>query len=151
VDGEAGVRRRAVFRRLVVAVTLGAPVLLLSMIPALQFRGWQWVALILATPVATWAAAPFHAAAWRNLRHAEATMDTLVSVGVLAAYGWSTYAVLFTPAGDLGMKMSMSLVPSRGDAHHLYFEVASATVALILLGRYFEAGPSTPPAARCAP
>jgi len=139
VDGEAGVRRRAVFRRLVVAVALGAPVLLLSMIPALQFRGWQWVALVLATPVATWAAAPFHAAAWRNLRHAEATMDTLVSVGVLAAYGWSTYAVLFTPAGDLGMKMSMSLVPSRGDAHHLYFEVASATVALILLGRYFEA------------
>ena len=138
-DAEAEGLRRAVFRRLVVAVALGAPVLVLSMIPALQFRGWQWVALVLATPVATWAAAPFHAAAWRNLRHAEATMDTLVSVGVLAAYGWSTYAVLFTPAGDLGMKMSMSLVPSRGDAHHLYFEVASATVALILLGRYFEA------------
>ena len=76
---------------------------------------------------------------WSNLRHAEATMDTLVSVGVLAAYGWSTYAVVLHAAGDAGMKMSMSLVPSRGDAHHLYFEVASATVALILLGRYFEA------------
>jgi len=139
VDRAVDAQRRSVVRRLVVAVVLGTPVLILSMIPALQFRGWQWVALVLATPVATWAAAPFHAAAWRNLRHAEATMDTLVSVGVLAAYGWSTYAVLFTPAGDLGMKMSMSLVPSRGDAHHLYFEVASATVALILLGRYFEA------------
>src|SRR4051794_2241259 len=139
LDAEADVRRRSVLRRLVVAIALGTPVLIMSMIPAAQFRGWQWVALVLATPVATWAAAPFHAAAWRNLRHAEATMDTLVSVGVVAAYGWSTYSVLFTPAGDLGMKMPMSLVPSRGEAHHLYFEVASATVALILLGRYFEA------------
>jgi Cu+-exporting ATPase len=118
---------------------LGLPVLVMSMVPAAQFRGWQWVAMVLAAPVALWAAGPFHRAAWKNLRQAEATMDTLVSVGVLAAYGWSTYAVLFTPAGDLGMKMSMSLVPSRGDVHHLYFEVASATVALILLGRYFEA------------
>src|SRR3954453_8320909 len=139
VDADADARRRSVLRRLVVAVALGTPVLIMSMIPAAQFRGWQWVALVLATPVATWAAAPFHAAAWRNLRHAEATMDTLVSVGVLAAYGWSTYSVLFTSAGDLGMKMPMSLVPSRTDAHHLYFEVASATVGLILLGRYFEA------------
>jgi Cu+-exporting ATPase len=126
-------------RRLVVAVVLGVPVLLLSMIPALQFRGWQWVALVLATPVATWSAWPFHLTTWRNLRQAEATMDTLVSVGVIAAYGWSLYALLATPAGDLGMKMPMSLVPTRGDSHHLYFEVASTTVALILAGRWFEA------------
>lgn len=126
-------------RRLIVAATLGVPVLLLSMIPALQFRGWQWIAAALAVPVATWAAQPFHRTAWKNLLIGEATMDTLVSIGVLAAFGWSTYALLFTSAGDLGMTMPMSLVPSRGDTHHLYYEVASTTVALILAGRYFEA------------
>ena len=132
-------RRRVLLRRLVVATALGLPVLVISMAPALQFRYWQWVAFALATPVATWAAFPFHSSALKNLRHAEASMDTLVSIGVLAAYGWSTYALFFTEAGDAGMKMPMSLVPSRSDTHHLYFEVASATVALILLGRYFEA------------
>ena len=126
-------------RRLLVAAVLGAPVLVLSMVPALQFRGWQWVALVLATPVAAWAALPFHTVAWRTARQAEAGMDTLISVGVLASYGWSLYALLATQAGDLGMTMQMSLVPSRGDSHHLYFEVASTTVALILAGRYFEA------------
>ncbi len=126
-------------RRLIVAITLGVPVLLVSMIPALQFRSWQWVALVFATPVATWSAWPFHSTAWKNLRQAEASMDTLVSVGVTASYGWSLYALLATPAGDLGMTMPMSLVPTRGDSHHLYFEVASTTVALILAGRWFEA------------
>jgi Cu+-exporting ATPase len=132
-------RRQTLLRRLVVAAVLGVPVLLLSMVPALQFRNWQWVALVLATPVAMWSAAPFHRAAWRNARQAEASMDTLVSVGVLAAYGWSAYALLFTTAGDAGMKMPMALLASRGETHHLYFEVASTTVALILAGRYFEA------------
>ena len=94
---------------------------------------------MLATPVAAWAALPFHTVAWRTARQAEAGMDTLISVGVLASYGWSLYALLATQAGDLGMTMQMSLVPSRGDSHHLYFEVASTTVALILAGRYFEA------------
>ena len=126
-------------RRLIVAIALGVPVLLISMIPALQFRSWQWVVLVLATPVTIWSAWPFHITAWKNLRQAEASMDTLVSVGVLAAYGWSSYALLATPAGDLGMTMPMSLVPTRGDSHHLYFEVASTTVALILAGRWFEA------------
>ncbi len=126
-------------RRLVLAIALGMPVLLLSMLPALQFRGWQWVALALATPVATYAAWPFHSTAWKNLRQAEASMDTLVSVGVLASYGWSLYALLATPAGDLGATMPMSLVPQRGESHHLYLEVASTTVALILAGRWFEA------------
>jgi Cu+-exporting ATPase len=138
-DDDDDQRRRALLRRLVVAAVLGVPVLVMSMVPAAQFRYWQWVALVLATPVATWAAMPFHRAALANARHGEASMDTLVSVGVLAAYGWSVYALFFTAAGDAGMKMSMSLVPTRGDTHHLYFEVASATVALILLGRYFEA------------
>jgi Cu+-exporting ATPase len=126
-------------RRLVLAIVCGVPVLLLSMVPALQFRGWQWVALVLATPVATWSAWPFHSTAAKNLRQAEASMDTLVSVGVIAAYGWSLYALLATPAGDMGMTMPMSLIPTRGDSHHLYLEVASTTVALILAGRWFEA------------
>ena len=126
-------------RRLLVAIALGLPVLLMSMIPALQFRGWQWVALAMATPVAAWSALPFHTTAWKNLRQAEASMDTLVSVGVIASYGWSLYALLATPAGDLGMTMPMSLIPQRGDSHHLYLEVASTTVALILAGRWFEA------------
>jgi Cu+-exporting ATPase len=140
VDDDRDERRRlSLLRRLIVAAGLGGPVLLLSMVPAVQFRDWQWVAFILATPVATWAAAPFHRAALKNARHGEATMDTLVSVGVLAAYGWSVYSLFFTEAGDAGMTMPMSLFASRTDANHLYFEVASTTVALILLGRYFEA------------
>ncbi|MFM8268273.1 MAG: heavy metal translocating P-type ATPase [Ilumatobacteraceae bacterium] len=139
-DDDAGEQRLAdLRRRLVVAAVLGIPVLALSMIVPLQFRGWQWVALALATPVATWSAFPFHRAALRNARHGEATMDTLVSVGVGAAFGWSLYALLTTSAGDLGMEMSMTLLASRDHDHHLYLEVASTTVALILAGRWFEA------------
>ena len=126
-------------RRLTMACVLGVPVLVVSMVGSLQFRGWQWVALVLATPVAAWSAWPFHRAAWRNLQQAEASMDTLVSVGVLAAWGYSLYALLATGAGDMGMKMAMSLVPERGVKDHLYLEVASTTVALILAGRWFEA------------
>jgi P-type Cu+ transporter len=127
-----------VLTRLVVAVVLGTPVLVLSMVTAWQFRNWQWLAFALAAPVATWCAWPFHRAAWLNLRQAEASMDTLVSVGVSAAFGWSTYALFFTSAGDNGMTMSMSLFDSSDTGHHLYLEVASTTVALILLGRWFE-------------
>ena len=126
-------------RRLVIAAAFGVPVLLMSMVPGLQFRTWQWTALILTAPVAVWSAMPFHRAAWRNLRQAEATMDTLVSVGVIAAFGCSLYALVATPAGDIGMTMEMSLLPTRGADHHLYLEVASTTVALILAGRWFEA------------
>jgi Cu+-exporting ATPase len=126
-------------QRLVTATVLGLPVLVLSMVPAWQFRNWQWLAFALSFPVATWAAWPFHRAAAKNLRQGEATMDTLVSVGVAAAFSWSTYALFFTPAGDNGMTMQMSLVGSVGDDHHLYLEVATATVALILAGRFFEA------------
>jgi len=127
-------------KRLIVAVVLGVPVLALSMIPALQFDGWQWVALVLATPVATWAAWPFHRAMVLNLRHGQTTMDTLISVGVTAAYLWSLWALLFTDAGMIGMTMSMSLDVRGGDGeHHIYLEVASTVVAFILAGRYFEA------------
>ncbi len=138
-------RTSALRRRLIVAIALGAPVMLLSMVTALQFRGWQWVALVLATPVATWAAWPFHRAMALNLRHRQATMDTLVSVGVSAAYVWSVWALVFTPAGDLGHTMSMSVGSTHGEMDgrtadpHLYLEVASTVVALILTGRYFEA------------
>jgi Cu+-exporting ATPase len=127
-------------RRLVVAVTLGLPVLLLSMVPPLQFDGWQWVALVLATPVAIWCAWPFHRAMVLNLRHRSATMDTLVSIGVIAAYLWSVWALVFTSAGDVGMEMSMSMdAGGSGDEPHIYLEVASTVVAFILAGRYFEA------------
>jgi Cu+-exporting ATPase len=130
-------------RRLLVAVVLGLPVLLLSMIPALQFDAWQWVALALATPVATWAAWPFHRAMVLNLRHRQATMDTLISVGVIAAFAWSVWALVFTDAGEIGHTMSMDMAGAMShqedDPPHIYLEVASTVVALILAGRYFEA------------
>ncbi len=139
-DADAPDRVAWLRRRLVVAVALGLPVLLLSMVPALQFDGWQWVALVLATPVATWAAWPFHRAMVLNLRHGQTTMDTLISVGVAAAYAWSLWALIFTSAGDVGMEMSMSLDVGSGDGgHHIYLEVASTVVAFILAGRFFEA------------
>ncbi len=126
-------------RRLTVAVSLGVPVLLLSMVSAFQFDGWQWVALGLATPVATWAAWPFHRAMMLNLRHRQSTMDTLVSIGVSAAYLWSVWALVFTDAGDIGMQMSMEMGVGESGTRHIYLEVASTVVALILAGRYFEA------------
>jgi Cu+-exporting ATPase len=128
-------------RRLALAISLGLPVLALSMMSFLQFDGWQWTALAFSTPVATWAAWPIHRAALANLRHGTATMDTLVSIGVSAAYLWSLWALLFTSAGSIGMTMSMSLNirPTTDGTHHVYFEVASAVVAFILAGRYFEA------------
>ena len=111
----------------------------LSMVSALQFDGWQWVALAMATPVATWAAWPFHRAMATNLRHGQTTMDTLISVGVSAAYLWSLWALLFTSAGDVGMEMAMEVDAGGGDGQHIYLEVASTVVAFILAGRYFEA------------
>ncbi|HEV7496115.1 heavy metal translocating P-type ATPase [Baekduia sp.] len=123
--------------RLILSAVLGLPVLLLSMIEPLQFDNWQWLALQLATPVALWGAWPFHRAAWVNLRHGAATMDTLVSVGVLAAWGWSVYALFFGDAGMVGMTMKLSFTGSGGD--ELYLETASAVTVFLLAGRYFEA------------
>ncbi|MGA1345978.1 MAG: cation transporter, partial [Ilumatobacteraceae bacterium] len=139
VETAAEDRYRDLMRRLWVAVVLGVPVLVLSMVPPLQFDGWQWVTLVAATPVATWSAWPFHRAMLLNLRHRQATMDTLVSVGVSAALGWSVWALLATPAGHIGMEMSMSLDIGDGSGHHIYLEVASTVVAFILAGRAFEA------------
>ena len=127
-------------RRLIASAVLSLPVLLLSMIPALQFDHWQWLALQLATPVVVWGAWPFHRAAWANLRHGAATMDTLVSVGVLAAWGWSLVALFFLGAGEPGMRMGFDLVLDPGGAaDHIYLEVAAVVTTFILAGRYFEA------------
>jgi len=130
----------ALKRRLVVSALLTAPVLLLSMVPPLQFDDWQWMALALASPVVVWGAWPFHRAAWRNLTQATATMDTLVSLGVLAAWGWSLYALWLGDAGMTGMRMRLQLLPSDdGGSGHLYLEVAATVTVFILAGRWFEA------------
>ncbi|WEO79346.1 heavy metal translocating P-type ATPase [Cryobacterium sp. SO2] len=127
-------------QRLVLSAVLAAPVVALSMIAPFQFSNWQWLALALAGPVAIWGAWPFHRAAWVNLRHGAATMDTLISMGVLAALGWSLYALFFGTAGMTGMTMSFSLTTEPGGgAHEIYLEVASAVTVFILAGRYFEA------------
>ena len=110
------------------------------MIPALQFDFWQWASLTLAVPVVTWAAWPFHKAAWTNLRHGATTMDTLISLGMLAAFLWSLYALFIGDAGRPGMKMPFTLIPSRGTgAEEIYLEVAAGVTTFILAGRYFEA------------
>ncbi|MEV8538855.1 heavy metal translocating P-type ATPase [Streptomyces sp. NPDC051572] len=126
--------------RLTVSALLAVPVVLLSMIPALQFDNWQWLALTLAAPVVVWGGLPFHKAAFTNARHGAATMDTLVSVGTLAAFGWSLWALFWGDAGMAGMHDEFRLTVSRTDgASTIYLEVAAGVVALILLGRYLEA------------
>ena len=127
--------------RLLVSLALAAPVVVLAMVPPLQFRFWQWLSLCLAAPVVTWGAWPFHKAAVTNARHGVATMDTLVSVGVTAAFTWSLYALFFGGAGEAGMRMTFELSASRhsGGPPDLYLEVASVLTAAILAGRYFEA------------
>ncbi len=127
-------------RRLMVSAALALPVLLLAMISPLQFDNWQWLALQLATPVVIWGAWPFHKAAWANLKHATATMDTLISVGVLAAWLWSLYALFLGDAGGPDMRMSFDLIPDQaGGTHEIYLEVAAVVTVFILAGRYFEA------------
>jgi len=125
--------------RLLVSLVLAMPVVLLAMIPALQFRNWQWASLALASPVAVWGAWPFHRAALVNARHGAATMDTLVSVGVAAAYLWSVYALFLGAAGHPGMRMSFAWLPGGSRSGNIYLEVASGVTALVLLGRYLEA------------
>ncbi|GAA2893214.1 heavy metal translocating P-type ATPase [Streptomyces mexicanus] len=127
-------------RRLTVSALLAVPVVLLSMVPVLQFDNWQWLALTLAAPVVVWGGLPFHRAAFTNARHGAATMDTLVSVGTLAAFGWSLWALFLGDAGMPGMHDEFRLTVSRMDAAStIYLEVASGVVAFILLGRYLEA------------
>lgn len=125
-------------QRLLISAALALPVVALSMVPVLQFDNWQWLAFTLASPVVVWGAWPFHRAAWTNLRHGAATMDTLISVGVIAAYAWSVWALFFTHAGMPGMKMPFELISSSSEPH-LYLEVAAAVTTFLLAGRYFEA------------
>jgi P-type Cu+ transporter len=127
-------------RRLLVSLVLTLPVLAMAMIPPLQFDNWQWLSLTLAAPVVAWGAWPIHTAAWTNLKHATATMDTLISVGVLVAFGWSLYALFIGDAGVPGMTMGFDLIPERGaGGDDIYLEVATAVTVFILAGRYFEA------------
>jgi len=128
----------ALRNRLIISAILTIPVVFMAMIPALQFNYWQWLSLTLASPVVIWGALPFHRATWVNLRHGSATMDTLISMGVIAAYIWSLYALFFGGAGETGMKMAFTLLPSHSGNSEIYLEVASAVTVFILLGRYFE-------------
>ncbi|WP_407839114.1 heavy metal translocating P-type ATPase [Streptomyces sp. DSM 116496] len=130
----------ALRQRLLVSVVLSLPVVLLAMIPALQFDNWQWLSLTLAAPVVVWGALPFHKAAWTNARHGAATMDTLVSVGTGAAFLWSLWALFFGHAGMPGMRHGFDFSVSRTDGSSaIYLEVAAGVVSFILLGRYLEA------------
>ncbi|MEU5881100.1 heavy metal translocating P-type ATPase [Spirillospora sp. NPDC047279] len=127
-------------QRLITAVVLSVPVIAMAMIPKLQFENWQWLSLTLAAPVVVYAGWPFHKAAWTNLRHGTATMDTLVSVGTLAAFGWSLWALFFGSAGEPGMRHGFEFSMTRSDGSmNIYFEAAAGVIAFILAGRYFEA------------
>ncbi|MGW5689529.1 heavy metal translocating P-type ATPase [Streptomyces asiaticus] len=126
--------------RMLVSLALSLPVVVLAMVPSLQFDNWQWLSLTLAAPVVVWGGAPFHKAAWANARHGAATMDTLVSIGTLAALGWSAWALFFGHAGMPGMRHGFDLTVSRTDgSSSIYLEAAAGVTALILLGRYLEA------------
>ncbi|NKW45357.1 heavy metal translocating P-type ATPase [Rhodococcus hoagii] len=126
--------------RLIVSAILSVPVIAMAMVPALQFDNWQWLSLTLAAPVIVWAGLPFHRAAWTNLRHGTATMDTLISLGTTAAFAWSLYALFFGTAGTPGMKHAFELTVDRMDgAANIYLEVAAGVITFVLAGRYFEA------------
>ena len=139
--GASHLERAADLRqRLILALLMSVPVMAISMVPALQFVGWQWIIAELTAPVVTWAAWPFPRAAFRALRHGAFTMDTLVSLGVIAATGWSLWAMIWGGAGHLGMRMSMEFLPrAQGHHAHMYFESAAWVVTFLLAGRYAEA------------
>jgi Cu+-exporting ATPase len=137
-DGEDPTR--ALRRRLLISAPPSIAVLLVSMIRPLQFDNWQWLSLQLITPVVIWGAWPFHRAAWANLKHAAATMDTLISLGTLSAWLWSMYALFIGDAGVAGMRMEFNLIPSRaGGGDEIYLEIAGIVTTFLLAGRYFEA------------
>jgi Cu+-exporting ATPase len=142
-EGATGTARAAELEslrtRLITSAVLAIPVIVLSMVPPLQFTYWQWLCLTLAAPVVTWGAWPFHRAALTNLRHAAATMDTLISLGVTAAFGWSLYALFAGGAGMPGMRMEFALLPEPGGPPEPYLEVAAGVTLFLLAGRYFEA------------
>jgi Cu+-exporting ATPase len=142
-DGDARPARRPgtpLRLRLIFSAAASLPLVLLGMIPALQFDNWQWLSLQLATPVLVWAGWPFHRAAWSNLRHGSASMDTLISIGTIAAWTWSVISLFFLGAGDPGMRHELSLIPQRGDpVGDVYFEVVGVVITFLLAGRTFEA------------
>ncbi|MFJ9684938.1 heavy metal translocating P-type ATPase [Streptomyces bacillaris] len=139
-EAEQAAALAALRQRFIVSAVLSVPVVLLAMVPALQFDTWQWLSLTLAAPVVVWGGLPFHRAAWTNLRHGAATMDTLVSMGTLAAFGWSLWALFLGDAGMPGMRHGFDLTVSRADASStIYLEVAAGVITFILLGRYLEA------------
>ncbi|MET0526412.1 MAG: cation transporter, partial [Nocardioides sp.] len=131
---------RSLRQRLIISAVLTVPVIAMAMVPALQFTNWQWLSLTLAAPVVVWGAWPFHEAAWTNLRHGTSTMDTLISMGTLAALGWSLYALFWGTAGTPGMTHPFEITVERTDgAGNIYFEAAAGVTTFILAGRYFEA------------
>ncbi len=125
-------------RRTLISGALSLPVMLVSMIPALQFTNWQWAATILATIVYIFGGAPFHRATWTNLKHGSFTMDTLITMGTTAAYSWSLYALFFGNAGMPGMKMRMTLLSNDAEMDHIYLESVGMVISFLLLGRWFE-------------
>ena len=126
--------------RVIGSAILSVPILAMSMIGALQFDGWQWVALALTLPVVFWGGWPIHRATWVNIKHGALTMDTLVTVGTFAALGWSIYNLVFGGAGEIGVEMSFQFLPGRDESSmHIYLEEAAVITTLIMLGRYFEA------------
>lgn len=130
----------ALRQRLLICLALSVPVIAMAMVPPLQFTHWQWLSLTLAAPVVVWGAWPFHRAAWTNLRHGAATMDTLISVGTLAAFGWSVYALFWGTAGMPGLTHPFEFTIARTDGSaHIYLEAAAGVTTFILAGRYFEA------------
>jgi len=137
---EGAERVRRLRDRLLISAVLTVPVIAMAMVPALQFTYWQWLSLTLAAPVVVWGAWPFHRAAWVNLRHGAATMDTLISVGTIAALAWSVYALFWGTAGEPGMVHPFELTIRRTDgAGNIYLEAAAGVTTFILAGRYFEA------------
>ncbi|MDX3314121.1 heavy metal translocating P-type ATPase [Streptomyces sp. ME08-AFT2] len=139
-DGDESEGTRQERHHLVVTALLALPVLVLSMAPGLQFRNWQWLCFVLTAPVAAWGAWPFHVRAVRGLRHSAATMDTLVSLGVVASFAWSSYALFLGGAGDPGMRMPFTFVPTASDGvAHIYLEAAVGVPLFVLAGRFLEA------------
>ena len=144
LDAETNQRVTMLLTRLTISVVLAIPVVLLSMVANLEFKNWQWFALALSTPVVTWGAWPFHRAALMNLRHRATTMDTLISIGIVAATSWSVWAIIWGDALEMTYRgsaqtMNMGLKKMAGDSSHIYLEVAVAVTVFLLAGRYFEA------------
>jgi P-type Cu+ transporter len=137
LDGRAG--KVTLLERLVIAIVLSVPVIVLAMVPAWQFTYWQWISLLLTTPVVFWCGLPFHRATFLNLRHGTLTMDTLITMGTFAAYGWSVYALFFGAAGDAHMHHTMEFFAWQADpTHNIYLEAAAGVTTFLLLGRYLE-------------